>query len=142
MHVNAYTGHASPANLKSPSAGSGRAESAVAGVLTGRIRTKIRLNDALLAQAKAAAAKSGRTLSGVIEDALRDRCRGKTPRRSAVRFGFRPSGKGWLRPGVNLDNSAELLERHGWRRRNGVRPGLRTSGHMFSIGPAVLAANP
>ncbi len=74
------------------------------------MRTKIRLNDALLAQAKAAAAKSGRTLSAVIEDALRQSLsRQNAPaKRRSIRLPS--SGKGWLRPGVNLDNSAELLD--------------------------------
>jgi hypothetical protein len=74
------------------------------------MRTTIRLNDDLLAQAKEAAMKSGRTLTAVIEDALRLALAAKkeTPKNRPVRLPS--SGKGWLRPGVNLDSNAELLD--------------------------------
>ncbi len=74
------------------------------------MRITIRLNDGLLAQAKEAAAKSGRTLTAVIEDALR-----QSLSRNDAAAKHRPvrlpsSGKGGLRPGVNLDSAAELLD--------------------------------
>ena len=74
------------------------------------MRTTIRLNDDLLAEAKEAAAKSGRTLTAVVEDALRQSLsRTKTPgKRRPIRLVS--SGKGGLRPGVNLDSTAELLD--------------------------------
>jgi hypothetical protein len=74
------------------------------------MRTTIRLNDDLLAQAKQAAIKSGRTLTSVIEDALRQALSRpeKPPRRRRTRL--ISSGNGWLRPGVNLDSNAELLD--------------------------------
>jgi predicted transcriptional regulator len=74
------------------------------------MRTTIRLNDALLAEAKALAARSGRTLTRVIEDSLREAlARGQgdpaaaTPELPVVRGGR-------LRPGVNLDSISDLLE--------------------------------
>lgn len=74
------------------------------------MRTTIRLNDDLLAQAKDAAVKSGRTLTAVVEDALRQALSQKRdkPKRRPVRL--ISSGEGGLRPGVNLDSTAELLD--------------------------------
>jgi plasmid stability protein len=74
------------------------------------MRTTIRLNDDLLAQAKVAAARSGRTLTAVFEDALRQfLSRGKKPAaRQPTRL--KTSGRGGLRPGVSLDSTADLLD--------------------------------
>jgi hypothetical protein len=74
------------------------------------MRTTIRLSDDLLAQAKEAAVKSGRTLTAVIEDSLRLALASnkEQPKRRKIRLPS--SGEGWLRPGVNLDSTAELLD--------------------------------
>jgi hypothetical protein len=74
------------------------------------MRTTIRLNDDLLARAKEAAVKSGRTLTAVVEDALRQTLASKktSPKRRRIRLVS--SGKGGLRPGVNLDSTADLLD--------------------------------
>jgi hypothetical protein len=74
------------------------------------MRTTIRLNDDLLTQAKETAVKSGRTLTAVVEDALRQALSNSknSPKRRRIRL--ISSGKGGLRPGVNLDNTAELLD--------------------------------
>jgi hypothetical protein len=74
------------------------------------MRTTVRLDDDLLRQTKTLAAQTGRTLTVVIEDALREtiaRHRGRRVRpRSAL-----PTFKGHgLRPGVDLDDSAGLLD--------------------------------
>jgi len=74
------------------------------------MRTTIRLNDELLAQAKEAAMKSGRTLSAVIEDALRLALASKKEHSKRRRVRLPSSGSGGLRPGVNLDSTAELLD--------------------------------
>jgi len=75
------------------------------------MRTTIRLEDSLLAEAKRIAAEKGSTLSSVIENALRQSFahRGRASKRGKVCF--TTSGKGGLRPGVDLDNSADLLDR-------------------------------
>jgi predicted transcriptional regulator len=74
------------------------------------MRTTIRLNDDLLAQAKVVAARSGRTLTAVIEDALRQfLARGKKPTARPVTK-LKTAGRGGLRPGVSLDSTAELLD--------------------------------
>lgn len=73
------------------------------------MRTTIRLDDYLLAEAKMYAARKGVTLTAVIEDALRQTLAqqdqvesGKPVRLSTV------TGNG-LQPGVDLDDSAALL---------------------------------
>lgn len=74
------------------------------------MRTTIRLNDDLLREAKQVAVSSGRTLTAVIEDALREAlARRKTgaPRERTKLLTV--SGFG-LRPGIDLDNSAALLD--------------------------------
>lgn len=74
------------------------------------MRTTIRIEDHLLGQAKKLAAATGRTLTQVIEDALREVLarRRATPRRGAVRLPT-VAGQG-VQPGVDLDDSAALLD--------------------------------
>jgi len=74
------------------------------------MRTTIRLNYELLAQAREAAAKSGRTLTAVIEDALRLALTPKKEQPKRRRVRLPSSGSGGLRPGVNLDSTADLLD--------------------------------
>ena len=70
----------------------------------------MRLDDQLLTEAKKIAAETGRTLTAVIEDSLRETLarRTRASRPSKVRlttFG----GRG-LQPGIDLDDSASLLD--------------------------------
>jgi hypothetical protein len=74
------------------------------------MRTTIRIDNALLVEAKTRAAASGRTLNQVIEDALR----AALARRSDA---GRPIGPALpvlrgsrLMPGVDLDDNAALLD--------------------------------
>ncbi len=74
------------------------------------MRTTVRLEDSLLIEVKKLAATSGTTLTAVIEEALREklarRQHSKPPRK--VQFTtFRGDGLG---PGVDLDDSASLLD--------------------------------
>jgi hypothetical protein len=73
------------------------------------MRTTIRLDDDLLAEAKQLAARTRRSLNAVIEDALREMlARREQPARTVVRLTtFRGNG---LRPGVDLDDSAALYD--------------------------------
>ena len=72
------------------------------------MRTTLQLNDELVVQAKIRAARSGRTLSQVIEDALRQAL---TPRAEpARRRASVPTSPGRPLPGVNLDDNAGLLD--------------------------------
>jgi hypothetical protein len=73
------------------------------------MRTTVRLDENLLRQAKRFAAETGRSLTAVIEDALREALarRKRAPPLPEVNLTTAP---GLLRPGVNLDDSAGLLE--------------------------------
>jgi hypothetical protein len=74
------------------------------------MRTTIRLDEELLKDAKRAAADSGRTLTQLIEDSLREklaRSRETKKRKKVVLPTFKGNG---LQPGVDLDDSAALLD--------------------------------
>lgn len=74
-------------------------------------RTTIRLDDDLLAEAKALAARTGRTLTSVIEDSLRQALaeRKKTGKERRP-FRMTTFGGDGVKPGVDLDDSAGLLD--------------------------------
>jgi hypothetical protein len=75
------------------------------------MRTTIRLPDNLLEEAKIYAARSGKTLTTVIEDALREslaRKQGGGAPKQPIRL--TTIGGAGLQPGVDLDDSAALLE--------------------------------
>ncbi|MFN0156329.1 MAG: type II toxin-antitoxin system VapB family antitoxin [Gaiella sp.] len=72
------------------------------------MRTTIRLDESLLRDAKRRAAETGRTLTAVIEDALR-RALAERPREQA-RQRVPTYGRGGLRPGIDLDDSSALLD--------------------------------
>lgn len=74
------------------------------------MRTTIRLDDDLLAAAKERAARTGRTLTALFEDALRAfLARGPAPRdEEALRLPTFDGGG--LQPGVDLDDGASLLD--------------------------------
>ena len=74
------------------------------------MRTTIRLDDEILAQLKVYAARSGKTMTAVIEDAVRDVLSRQDTfaEREFVKLPT-ASGKG-LQPGVDLDDSAALLD--------------------------------
>ena len=72
------------------------------------MRTTVRLNPRLLAEAKRLAAETNRSLTRVIEDALREVVarRRRQPRRSVSLTIV--GGRG-VNPGIDLDDSAALL---------------------------------
>ncbi len=73
------------------------------------MRTTIRMDDELLRDAKKLAAESGRSLTKLIEDLLREKIatREKKAARTRARI---PTTKGTgLQAGVDLDDSASLL---------------------------------
>jgi hypothetical protein len=74
------------------------------------MRTTVRLDERLLAEAKQHAAETGRTLTALLEDALRETLGRRSPRtkRKAVRLKT-VRGDG-VRPGVDLDDTAALLD--------------------------------
>jgi len=75
------------------------------------MRTTIRLEDELLAEAKQWAAESGRTLTAVFEDALRAALARRNAAAKCERVRLITGGEGRLRPSIDLNNTAELLER-------------------------------
>ncbi len=73
------------------------------------MRTTIDLDDQLLTRVKEIAAGTGRTMTAVIEDALRQTLlQSKSRPRKTVRL-TTAGGKG-IRPGVDLDDMASLLD--------------------------------
>lgn len=74
------------------------------------MRTTLSLDDELLQMARERAAASGRTLSQVVEDALREAlARYRTPDvQPRIRLPTDPGDGRGLRPGVDLDDSAGL----------------------------------
>lgn len=71
----------------------------------------VRIDEELLRKAKQLAAASGKTLTAVLEDALRESLgrRQASGRRKRVRL--RTVGEGGVLPGVDLDDSSSLLDR-------------------------------
>lgn len=73
------------------------------------MRTTIRIDDQLLKEARQLAARRGKSLTALIEDALREslsRQRGGGTREPVRLVTFNGNG---LLPGVDLDDSAALL---------------------------------
>ena len=75
------------------------------------MRTTIRLDDHLFAETKKFAAENGKTLTAVIEGALREVLARRRPenKRAPVRLKPWKGGHG-VQPGVDLNNSAALLD--------------------------------
>lgn len=73
------------------------------------MRTTVTIEEALLAQAKERAARSGKTLSAVVEDALRAELHRKPPR-SLKPFRLITCGGSGVQPGVNLERLGDLLD--------------------------------
>jgi plasmid stability protein len=73
------------------------------------MRTTIRLDDQLLREAKARAARAGRSLNEFIADAVRLALRPERRREPVPPIPVLQGGRG-LRAGVSLDHSASLLD--------------------------------
>jgi hypothetical protein len=75
------------------------------------MRTTIKLDDDLLIEAKAIAARTGRTFADVVEEAVRESfARRRSALQRARSLDLPSFGSGGLRPGVDLDDSAGLLD--------------------------------
>jgi hypothetical protein len=74
------------------------------------MRTTVRLDERVLREAKALAAKERRTLTAVIDDALRQFLARKSAPRKPAPVKLITFGGGGLRPSVDLDNTASLIE--------------------------------
>lgn len=73
------------------------------------MRTTVNIDEQLLIEVKTVAAQSGRTLSAVIEDAIRALMTRRTESGRSAPPLPTLSGGG-LQPGVDLDDSAALLD--------------------------------
>lgn len=71
------------------------------------MRTTLRINDKLMADAKRRALETGRTLTAVVEDALRQALY-RSPRAARGRVQLPTFGRGGARPGTDLNDSAAL----------------------------------
>lgn len=72
------------------------------------MRTTITIDDDLLAEAKVRAARAGTTLSAIVEEALRTTLSRQNARAEAPPLPTFAGSR--LLPGVDLDDSAALLE--------------------------------
>ncbi len=73
------------------------------------MRTTIRLDDQLLKSAKEFAHESGKTLTAVIEDALRQTLARSRQQHKRTPLKLKTVKGTGLQPGVDLHNSADLL---------------------------------
>lgn len=74
------------------------------------MRTTVRLDEKLLADVKKLAVESGRTLTAVLEDALREAVTRRKQRRKAPPVELATFAGQGLQPGVDLDDSSALLD--------------------------------
>jgi hypothetical protein len=74
------------------------------------MRTTIYIPDDLLAEAKKVAAESQRTLTAVIEDSLRETLTRRSRRNRASVVRLTTFGKSGPKPGVDLDDTAALVD--------------------------------
>jgi Arc/MetJ family transcription regulator len=74
------------------------------------MRTTVRLDDRLLAEAKKCAAESGKTLTSVLEDALRESLARRRVHAESKPVRLKTVKGGGVRAGVDLDDSASLLD--------------------------------
>ena len=75
------------------------------------MRTTIRLDDRLLAEAKKRAAETGKTLTSVLEDALRASLAPRRQHAASKPVRLKTVKGGGVQPGVDLDDGASLLDR-------------------------------
>ena len=75
------------------------------------MRTTVRINDELLAKAKIKAVETGRTLTEVIEDALRREIDSAYAGPARKPMPIPTAGSGGVQPGVDLDDTSSLLDR-------------------------------
>lgn len=94
------------------------------------MRTTVTIDDDLYRELKERAARTGRTVGAVLEDAVRDSMARSSDDRKP--FVVRPfKGKGGLRPGIDLSSNASVAEAmdegvflsadHGFKRFDGLR---------------------
>lgn len=70
----------------------------------------MRLPDSLMVEVKTLAAETGRTMTAVIEDALREHLARIRAPRTGGSFKLMTFGRGGLLPGVDIDRTADLID--------------------------------
>lgn len=75
------------------------------------MRTTLTLDDDVAAKLRAEARRSRRAFRDVVNDAIRRGLASRQVMRAAPPFRIEPRDVGRLRPGLDLDNVAALLER-------------------------------
>ncbi len=78
--------------------------------MLGCMRTTVRLDEDLLQAAKQHAVESGKTLTAVLEHALRESLARRTVQARARPVRLKTFKGGGVRPGVDLDDGASLLD--------------------------------
>jgi hypothetical protein len=73
------------------------------------LRTTIRFDEQLLKRAKKVAAERGTTLNALLEDALKVIVHRREPEARSRKVRLTITGRGGVRPNVNLDGRASLL---------------------------------
>jgi len=75
------------------------------------VRTTLTIDDHLLSEAKAVAARTHRSIGSVFEDALRQMlARADDPRSTTGAVSLPTDGGSGLQPGVDLENKAQIAE--------------------------------
>jgi len=74
------------------------------------MRTTVRLDEHLLAQAKRRAVETGRTLTAVLEEALRESLQRRVDRSARMPVRLKTVKGTGVRAGVDLDDTAALLD--------------------------------
>lgn len=74
------------------------------------MRTTVRLDERLLIEAKKHAADTGRTLTAVLEDALRETLARRSTQAKRKRIRLKTVKGDGVRPGVDLDDTAALFD--------------------------------
>ena len=74
------------------------------------MRTTLTLDEDVAAKLKSEARRAGRPFREVVNDTLRQGLMSRRPEAKQRSFKIRPRDLGNLRPGLSLDNIAELLE--------------------------------
>ena len=74
------------------------------------MRTTVTLPDDLLSKARKEALENGQSLAALVEEALRERLGRKPVKAGGARQALPTFGRGGLQPGVDLDDTASLLD--------------------------------
>lgn len=74
------------------------------------MRTTVALPDDLLSKARKEALETGRSLAVLVEEALREKLARRPGRAGPTPSSLPTFGRGGLQPGVDLDDSASLLD--------------------------------